>query len=247
MNGVKVFFASGAILLVLGGWFLKEQLTEREPERAPERGYDTDTVASAPPRIPELVSFDVPFTPQAPLGNWSDPRQQSGCEEAVALMAMRWIQGQRLTPEEAVREIIAISEFERAHFGHFHDTSAQDTAERIFKGFFGYEAVEVRYGIGGEDIKQELGLGNLVIVPVNGRALANPFYTPPGPLRHMLLVKGYDPATQEFITNDPGTKQGEGFRYPEAVLDAAIQDYGSGFHGSISGEAKVMIVVRSRP
>ena len=35
-----------------------------------------------------FVLLNVPFTSQAPFGEWSDPRHQDGCEEAAALMAV---------------------------------------------------------------------------------------------------------------------------------------------------------------
>jgi hypothetical protein len=44
----------------------------------------------------------------------------------------------------------------------------------------------------------------------------------------MLLIIGYDPETQEFITNDPGTHRGAGYRYAEDTLFDAIWEYPSG-------------------
>ena len=39
------------------------------------------------------------------------------------------------------------------------------------------------------------------------------YYAHPGPVRHMLLIKGYDGERGVFITNDPGTRHGESFEY----------------------------------
>jgi len=100
------------------------------------------------------VFFDVPFTPQAVFGNWADVRQSNACEEASVLMAMRWVEGKNLLLKDAEEEIIAISDFEKEKYGHFHDTSARDTVERIFKDYFKYEGVSVRYNIGMDDIKK---------------------------------------------------------------------------------------------
>lgn len=36
------------------------------------------------------ILYDVPFAAQAPFGEWSDKRQQDGCEEVSALMAVKW-------------------------------------------------------------------------------------------------------------------------------------------------------------
>jgi hypothetical protein len=59
----------------------------------------------------------------------------------------------------------------------------------------------------------------------------------------MLVIRGYDPATKEFITNDPGTRKGEGYRYPEQIIYAAWRDYPSGDHEPILNINKNMIVV----
>lgn len=199
---------------------------------------------SLPPTTQDVLLDVVPFTPQAPLGDWGDIRQQSGCEEAVALMAMRWVQGRSLTLEEARKEIIAISDFELNNYGHFHDTSTQDTVDRIFKGYFKYNNVEIKKGFTAKDIETELSNGNLVIVLANGQKLGNPYYKQPGPLEHALLIKGFNSSTGEFITNDSGTKMGESFRYPEEVVMNAIHDYPTGFHEPISEMRKIMIVVK---
>jgi len=190
------------------------------------------------------VLFSVPFTSQAPFGNWSDARKQDGCEEAAVIMAMAWVKGGTLDPESVDAEINKIAEYEEETVGTFHDTSAFDTAETIFKGYFDYDNVEVRYRIGKEDIIKELMAGNLVIVPTRGQLLGNPNYTPPGPVTHNLVIIGYDVKTKEFITNDPGTRKGKGYRYNEDVLEEAILDYPTGLHEDIEEEKTAMTVVR---
>lgn len=191
----------------------------------------------------EGMVLNVPFTAQAPLGNWSDPRQQNGCEEAATLMAMAWVEGNTLTPEEAEREITAIADYELQNMGHFHDSSAEDLVRYIFKGYFGYENVEIKYDIDAEDIKNELRRGNLILVPANGKTLNNPFYTEP-PLEHMVVIRGYDSETKEFIVNDSGTSRGELFRYAEDVIMNAIYDYPTGYHEPVNELRKAMIIVK---
>lgn len=191
-----------------------------------------------------FVLYGVPFVPQSPFGNWKDEKQQHGCEEASALMAIGWVLGRTFTLGQALEEITTISDFELKNYGEFRDSSAEDTTERIFRGYFGYDKVAVRKNITVNDIKSELFKGNLVIVPVNGQKLGNPFFTPPGPKEHMIVVKGYDPETKEFITNDPGTKHGESFRYSSDILEGALQDYKTGNGLGAEEIRKVMIVVK---
>lgn len=59
----------------------------------------------------------------------------------------------------------------------------------------------------------------------------------------MIVVKGHDGAFKEFITNDPGTRYGNDYRYAESVLDEALRDCKSGYHEPVSEINKVMIVV----
>jgi hypothetical protein len=205
-------------------------------------------VEKSKPNLTKEVFIDVPFTVQAPLLEWSDPRFQDACEEASALMAMKWILDEKFGTKAVVRnEILAISTWQTEKFSSYHDTSVEDTVERIFKGYFGYKNVSVKNNISSVDIIYELEMGNIVITPMNGQALKNPFFTQPGPERHMVLIKGYDPEKQEFITNDPGVSQGESYRYPINIFMDAIRDYPTGDHVPIlSVEKDGIIVTKSK-
>lgn len=186
---------------------------------------------------------NVPFAAQAPFGNWADQRQQDGCEEASSLMAVRWARGQSLTKEESLKEITGISDWLLGKYGEYRDISAKNTVDWIFKDYFKYDKIILVKNITVNNIIEELAKGNLVITPMNGQIMHNPNYKRPGPPRHMIVIRGYDPATKKFITNDPGTKNGELYRYDAAVLYAAIRDYPTGYHEIIANIEKNMIVV----
>lgn len=190
-----------------------------------------------------ILIAGVPFTPQAPLAEWEDSRQQDGCEEASALMAVYWARGKTLTAKTAKEQILKMADYQEKKYGSYIDTSAIDTAERLIAGYFGYKNVKVVYDMGIERMVDELEKGNIIIVPTNGQKLYNPFYNPPGPERHNLLLKGFDYNTDEFITNDPGTKRGEDYRYSQKILYNAIVDYPTGDHEPIIEVRKAMIVV----
>lgn len=200
-------------------------------------------VAKPTPDNQNLVLLNVPFTAQAPFGDWSDPRQQDACEEASIIMAMAWVRNKGFTLQEALQSIIEMAEWELANYGFYQDTSATDTA-KLIKDYFGYTNTEVRKGINANDILAELEKGNLVIVPTNGQRLGNPNFTDGGPPVHMIVVKGYDYNTGEFITNDPGTRKGENYRYSTFVLNDALQDYPTGNHHGpqITGDTAMIIV-----
>ncbi|MFH0856775.1 MAG: C39 family peptidase [bacterium] len=189
------------------------------------------------------ILLDIPFTTQAPSADWKDPRQQDSCEEASALMAIKWIKGEKLTPAEAEVKLLAISEWEKREYNNFHDTSAKDTMERIIKKYFKYDNVFVKKNITLDDIKEEICAG-AIIVPVDGQKLKNPYYTAPGPERHMIIIRGYDKKTEEFITNDPGTRRGENYRYGAQHFYDSIRDYPTGDHMPIKEIKKAMIVIK---
>ncbi len=265
MNKSSAYLTAGiAVTVVVAGYFVITKIISSVntplpeitlPGFTPVPGFTTSPSQTSSP-APEPTSTtepeglilirNVPFTPQAPLANWADPRQEDGCEEATALMAMSWVQGRQLTLAGAEQDIIAISDYEAKNYGSFYDTSVQDTIDRIYKGYFRYNNVEAKYGITDDDIKTELIKGNLVVVPANGRLLNNPFYKPPGPLRHMLVIRGYDPNTDEFITNDPGTKRGEQYRYSVQTIMDAIYDYKTGHAETVISITKAMIMIRPK-
>lgn len=192
----------------------------------------------------KIIISGVPFTTQAPLANWADPRQQNGCEEASALMVMSWVKGETLSKEEAVSEIINISNWLDEKYGFFIDTSTQDTLDWIFKDYFQYDQVERFSNVNQQQIINELAKGNLVVAAFDGRKLNNPNFVAPGPTTHMLVITGYDPISDQFITNDPGTRNGENYRYSSQTLYGAIRDYPTGHHEEITVFEKNIIVIK---
>jgi hypothetical protein len=194
-------------------------------------------------KSPDLILQNVPFSSQAPFGNWSDPKFQDGCEETVSIMAMKWTRGEIMTKTEAEKIILDMANWEDKFYHNYHDTSAVDTAARLISRYIGYKRYAVKNISIIENIINELKKGHIIIVPTNGQKLKNPNYKQPGPERHNLLIKGYDFIKKEFITNDPGTRKGESYRYPETILWSAIRDYPTGNHLPIIGDKKVMIVV----
>lgn len=199
----------------------------------------TPTVATAGVSISR-----VPFTSQAPLAEWQDQRQEDGCEEAVALMSIWFVQGKSAPIKTlAKKQLLAISDFEKKKYGEYRDISLPDLINWVFKDYFKYNKVRLVKNVKLTDIKAELSKGNLVLLPMNGQALKNPHFTSPGPERHMILVYAYDEPKKEFITNDPGTRYGAAYRYPEKILYGAIRAYATGYNKKITKVEKNMIVV----
>lgn len=169
--------------------------------------------------IPNSIFLPVPFTPQAPTANW-DELHNEACEEASAIMAYRYFQGDiaaTLSPELVEGEIQKLTDWQQQTFGYHLSINSQEVA-RMIKEVYGLDT-EIKTDYTEADIKKALATGKLVLFPANGRLLGNPYYKSPGPIYHMLVIKGYN--AERFITNDPGTKRGLNYPYTFDVLYAA--------------------------
>ena len=208
--------------------------------------------------IPENINLDVPFTCQAPYQNWNMPWQEA-CEEAALMMIDHYLQGmsgknkddqellgKEMLKDQANAEILEMVDWQEKNWGGHYDLPAEDIA-RLAREYYGYNNVEVKYDITVEDIKEEVGQGNPVLLPSAGRMLANPHFTAPGPVYHNLVVAGYD--ENGFIVNDPGVWQGHKFRYSFDNLYNSIHDFVAGASKTspdlILGGRKVMVAVRN--
>lgn len=181
----------------------------------------------------------VPYTSQAPLGQWNDPRQKDGCEEASVIMAMMWAQNLNFSREEIRQQIIGMSDYEQFFFGYYQDSSAGDTAKLITQ-YFGYGGATALYNISTDDIKATLDSGQLVIVPINPRVISTKLYNR-STLKHMVVVVGYDAARGEIIFHDPLV--GAYRHASESVFNKALADYPSGRNITSKNRTSAMIVV----
>lgn len=211
------------------------KITEAEPDAKTE---------PAPVQFDSLVKQNVAFVSQAPTGNWKDPRQQDACEEASAWMAVAWARGEKLeSGVKAEKKIVEIADWQKKNYGEFHDTSIKDTADRILSEFFKFDDYEIINDVTIEQLKSKLHENKIVIIAADGKKLSNPNFLNGGPDRHMLLLIGYDPLTDEFIANDPGTRLGAGYRYKATIIDQALRDYPTGHHEPITTTLRNAIVI----
>lgn len=192
-----------------------------------------------------LDAMDAPFIVQAPFADWDDPRQQDACEEASVIMAVKWSQGvTKISKSDALELILEIVTYEEEIYGSNKDTSIQDTFERIVKGYFDFENASLVAVNSAQDLKDILQENVVVIMPANGKALNNPNFSGDGPDKHMLILKRYDADKDQFISNDPGTRNGENYPYSSKTIMNALQNYKTtGAEGE--PEPNAVIVVRS--
>ncbi len=252
----KYFFGTLFLVGFLGAWFWFDQKSDHVQPTTFENTYSRTTPEETsknvepipvspvePPKpIIQDIAYPVPFTSQAPTGEWNLSAFQDGCEEASTLMVWMAREKKTLTSVEVKAELLDMASFQTKIIGHGVDTDVSDTNAYLLKEYFGITDGEVVYDFMLDELKEAVMKG-IVIVPTNGRALHNPNFTAPGPLQHMLVITGYDVTTKEFITNDPGTRKGDGYRYPEQVLFDAIREYPTGKHLPITTERKAMILI----
>ncbi|MFC1788268.1 C39 family peptidase [Patescibacteria group bacterium] len=192
-----------------------------------------------PPTPPSTFNLAVPFTSQAPNANWELPYQEA-CEEASVYMVHSFYEGMKagkIPVEVADAALLKIVEFEKMLFGDYLDTTAEQTA-LFAEQIFGYTNTKLLYNPTVDEIKAHVSAGRPVIVPAAGQQLGNPNFTAPGPLYHMLVIRGYTETS--FITNDPGTRKGEAYIYKFDTIMQAMHDWNG---GDVVNGQKVVIVI----
>jgi hypothetical protein len=206
--------------------------------------YGTNAVPSG--ALPAAKNIAVPFTTQAPNANW-DQDHEEFCEEASMLMVGRAFQHRPIAnATDAEQGLQQIKTWELDHLGFYFDTTAAETAQ-VVTGLYGLK-VQLKVNPSVNDIKLALANNELVIVPAAGRELGNPNFTAPGPIYHNFVIRGYT-NNGKFITNDPGTRKGEGYVYQESVVMNAIHDWvPSGDRtlprqGDVANGRKVILIV----
>lgn len=209
-------------------------LTEEEVNaNQPVTPQETEVV------IPNELNLSVPFTSQAPFARW-DHFDEEMCEEASLVMVNRFYQKRGFSSKDDAQDALKeIQKWEEEHLGVWKSTPADQVAS-IAKELLKYPETEVSQITDWRQVKKELAAGHPVILPAAGRELENPNFKQPGPLFHMLVVRGWL-KDGKIITNDPGTRLGEGYIYDPEVLWAAIHDWNG---GDVMNGDKVMIVLK---
>lgn len=209
----------------------------------------TPTIVVKPTKVvSRSIEHVVPFTSQAPTGNWANTFFQDGCEEASVLMVLCAskdinceIQENRIQGSFANKMLVDMGEWQTSLFGNGVDTSTEDTLKRLVRDFYKSKSGQVLGVSKIEDLIDGLEEGKIYIVPTDGRLLFNPNFTNGGPERHNLVVLGFDRDEEVFITNDPGTRNGKGYKYKFEILWRAMGDYPTGDHEKITERPKKVI------
>lgn len=187
--------------------------------------------------IPESGIIKVPFTSQAPFANW-DATHEDACEEASLIMVWHHLQNNPISSKgSADKEILTLIDYESKN-GYGPSITASDLA-KIASDYYKLKGTVIKNATT-DIIKKEIAKGNPVIVPAAGKILPNPNFRNGGPNYHMLVVTGYD--SKQFITNDPGTRLGENFRYYFSDLTNAIHDWNP--DNILWGEKNILVLTK---
>ncbi len=172
--------------------------------------------------LPESVLLPVPFLSQAPFAEW-DFLHENACEEASLIMLKYFFgKNSHISKKKGEKEIQELVAYETKN-GYGPSISLEELV-RIAEKHYGMKSARIESANAAEEnIKKEIASGRPVILPAAGKILPNPNFRNGGPNYHMLVVKGYD--ARGFITNDPGTRKGENFRYSFSDLMNAIRDW----------------------
>lgn len=172
--------------------------------------------------IPEEKNLDVPFSSQSPKADWHEP-WLNACEETSIIMADSYYKDKTINPQQAREQILKILSVKEQSFGSSKDESMERIAEIVNLAKLPWKAtVSVNPFL--NDIKKEIAEGRPVIVPIDPRLLKNSPYGQSLEY-HVVVISGYDDASNEFIVQDPGTKNGKNDRYNYDDFYKAINDY----------------------
>lgn len=198
-----------------------QEIISSSPVFLPSISVSPSIIPAATPNISLAINLAVPFVPQAPHGNWDLPFQEA-CEETSLILADAFYKNKNPTADQVRDEILKLVEWQQKRFGYYFHTTVQEDAV-MMKEYFGFKKVEIINNPTHEQIASHLRAGRLIIAPLAGRLLNNPYYRGEGPIFHELVIKGIT-KDGDYITNDVGTRRGRNFVYQKDVLMNALHD-----------------------
>ncbi len=250
MKKRNLYILIGVLIIVLvGGYFINKKYYGNETlllESPSPIKITPSSSSTAAPTNEALVSPSVipnsyliknfPFQSQAPLGNW-DALHEEACEEASLILVKFWKDGKQVSAQTMEDEIQKMVAWESAH-DYAQDASVQQMAQ-IAQDYYKMAKPSPEYDITIADIKRAVSENHPVIIPAAGQLLGNPYFTPPGPVYHMMVVIGY--SGNSIIVQDVGTRRGDHYQYNQEILLNAIHDW-AGSKDNVTSGRKAMLV-----
>ncbi|MCR4280251.1 MAG: C39 family peptidase [Candidatus Komeilibacteria bacterium] len=194
-------------------------------------------LAAAAKDNPDTKELAVPFTSQAPAGDWSEP-WANACEETSIIMIQHFFQGRDdLNTATAKTEILKVFKEKEETAGRSLDESMETVAEIVNSSNFGWRA-EIVSNPTLEEMRDHIESEKPILAPVYAPELNNPLYTAGGPDYHVIVISGYDDTEGVFIVQDPGTQSGANLKFSYDTIMEAIHDFNPDNYSA--GEKKVI-------
>ncbi|MHB8613754.1 MAG: C39 family peptidase [Candidatus Dormibacteraceae bacterium] len=247
VKGVAALAAVAAVGAAAGLYFAQRPSGDAAFVTPATIALNPGTPASAgptgsPESLPANVLLPVPYTDQAPLGDWA--AKQHTCEEASLAMVDRYLagdhSGSQIDPRAAAGAINRITPWKPAV-----DLTTEQVGQ-VATQHLGWSHEVLPASL--LNMQQQLALGRPLIVGVRTHGLGNssyPGYTthyeqPGWSVSHYLVVIGYD-RSGSFVLNDPGITRGHGYSITYDQLMHAIDDLDQAYPSLNSG--RVMLVL----
>lgn len=167
-------------------------------------------------------TFKMPFSSQAPEGNWNEP-WYNDCEEVSIVMVDSFYNNRTLTPAIAKKEILRIFEIKEKVFGPSLEEDSDQNVNFINNYLNSNWKAHIAENPTIEEIKDEIDNSRPVILPVDGRVLDNRYFTTTH--YHVFVISGYDDDKGVFIVQEPGTYRGHDYQYSYEIIKEAMHDY----------------------
>ena len=211
--------------------------------KAEPLGATTNQAATRTPppgQLPARVLLQVPYTTQAPLGNWA--QHQESCEAATLIMVVSYW---RHDPEIVINPGNAEAAIDQIDGWKPQPDLTDPLLGQLAQDHFGlgYEIIPNTP----DGIREQIAAGRPIIAEVRTHGLGNRNYPgfsthfeqPGWSVPHMVVIIGYD-ETGVFL-NDAGVNNGRGYHITFAQLTHAIDDLDVHHPGLDQGQ--VLLVV----
>jgi hypothetical protein len=224
-------------------------ISEVSPTVAPSPTADATPMPSpSPTPLPAAFRLGVPFSTQAPNGDWA--KHQHSCEEANLIMVDAYLRGDRsstLDTNAAENAINALTAWQVKYWGSEDDLTNKRLGE-LASQYYGYQ-YDIQ-PISEDGMKRSIVNGIPVILGVTTHGLGNPHYpnfqthylVPGYSVSHYITLVGYD--DQGFILNDPGITPGHGYHVVYKQLLFAVDNLDQ--QRADLNEGRVMLLIRPK-
>lgn len=180
----------------------------------------------------KTVVIDVPYTSQAPEGNWSEP-WQNACEETSIAMVNAFYLREPINSISAPGIILSVFNKKHEKLRESKDESFDDLATFIHTEY-DWRVTERKY-VESEDIEHEIDKHHPVFIAFDAREIPAAPFPEPKPDYHVAVIVGYDDVAKEFIFHDPGLSEGKEIRYTYEDVIKANQEYVIADTGEVRG------------